>query len=174
MHTTFALAALLPLASIGLAGPINYNNTEPTVTVHRRDTPDYCVPVSKVDQYETYAIDDQSSVCSAQGVADTCCITYIAGSICHNTLTSQDQTDLESALGQQITKDGQFKTTTVGSWELGFPDFCTAIANRGVETEWFQGISNFFNAYNKAESGQFVPTIQFQSSGGTIIAQYNC
>ncbi|ETS74741.1 hypothetical protein PFICI_13225 [Pestalotiopsis fici W106-1] len=134
------------------------------------DAPAYCVPLYEVDQANTYYYYDESTACSSAGVGTNCCVTFITGGTCEpDSFTSEEVSNLESAVGQQVAKDGQFETSTVGHWQATFATLTTAIANQNVLTEWFHGINSF-----AAKPGSMPYTVQFVLDGDYMQVNYQC
>lgn len=66
---------------------------------------------------------------SATGKSGDACIGW-KNADCPNPWGALAQSYIKQSINQQITKDGQFKSTTVGNWLAGFDDFTTAFDDR--------------------------------------------
>ncbi|KAH8648552.1 hypothetical protein BX600DRAFT_517929 [Xylariales sp. PMI_506] len=109
------------------------------------DIPTYCVPPDKGDDANLYTYADMSSLCATTGDCTNACVMLVTDGDNCGRFTSDSYSDLNSALAQQVTKDGTFETTTVGDWIVSFDILYTsAISNQNVLDEWSLGLSELY------------------------------
>lgn len=105
------------------------------------DPPRYCQPPDRVDAANNYRYKDMSDVCKETGNCANACVIIIQSATCGTDWTSESVGDLQIAIINQATKDGQFQSTTQGQWTATFDFFTTALPNRKIASnEWFWGL----------------------------------
>lgn len=108
--------------------------------------PSYCT-VPAPDNKNTGHYIDVSKHCKKLGIADNCCVTFVdsgAAPLCNKgNLKDTRWEDLHSGLAQQVTKDGQWKSTDEGGWQFVFQLFTTALNARELFIPWNDAINDF-------------------------------
>lgn len=138
--------------------------------------PSYCT-VPAPDNKNTAHYIDVSDYCKRVGIDANCCVTFVdsgAAPLCNKgDLKKTRYDDLHHALAQQVTKDGQWKTTTEGGWQLNFQLFTTALEARELFIPWNDGINQFQSSPDFEPAG-----VYFQAGGddyfNQIYAKWTC
>jgi hypothetical protein len=145
--------ASLALACLGFGAAMVPQN------IVARDTPSYCKPLDKVDQFNDYSTYDESDSCAETADCVNSCGTFITSGA-QPGLTDQIKNDLLLAMGQQVTKDGQFEISKVGGWTASFPLGITAVHNRNIVGEWSLAVNGY------AAANTVIPvTVYLQATG---------
>lgn len=142
--------------------------------------PDYCTgALSSVDLTQPHASIDLSSACQQTGI-DNCCITVVQGSppTCSGPApfwTATMDVNLESVVGQQAAKTGQFAVSTEGIWTANYLAFDAGVSDSNVLVPWFHGISEMSaDAFATPDLTDLATGYYFLSSVGNIYVTPNC
>jgi hypothetical protein len=103
------------------------------------------------------------------------CLGFTVDSSVHcNPWTGQDYEDIQNAVAQQATKDGQFQYTTVGRWTVAFPLFITtAFANRDTSSFAYLFTVSQEDGVNGAGGSSAIGATAFAYQSGNDVMQIN-
>jgi len=118
---------------VGIWHPVNSTSNSTSSSLTRRDdVPPECAFGGSRDAHPFYYIQMHIS-------GHTACIGWAyGGETCgKGGWGDPDNTDVQNAVAQQTTKDGQFESSTVGSWKVSWQLGTTAVPNRDDYTIYF-------------------------------------
>lgn len=145
MKTSSVLASLAVALPLVAAAPAPVAKSEPVVHIadykvgeiqKRDDIPDSCLAMidsrqQDAPEWRFYWLGDGEDNCAAEDRSNT-------DNCGQDGYWDTQINDMNGAVGQQVTKDGQFKSSQVGMWRATFGTFSLAVGDR-------QGFTDFVN-----------------------------